>query len=132
MEKGVRLDKWLWAARFYKTRPLAQKAIEGGKVKVDGARAKSGKQIQCGQTVEVRAGLDQYVVTVRILSEKRGPATVARTLYEESEESVRARLQAAEERKTAAAGEPRFDAGRPDKYQRRMIRRFKADLEKRG
>ncbi len=125
MSESVRLDKWLWAARFYKTRPLAQKAIEGGKVKVDSARGKAGKQLQIGQKLEVRVGLELYHITVMGLSEKRGPATVARKLYEESEESKLARERASEERKAAAAAEPRFDKGKPDKQQRRLIQKLK-------
>ena len=125
MPESVRLDKWLWAARFYKTRPLAQKAIEGGKVKVDGARGKAGKQLQVGQKLELRAGFELFHITVMDLSEKRGPATAARKLYLESEESVQARLQASEERKAAAAAEPKFDGGRPDKQQRRILQKLK-------
>lgn len=132
MKKTVRLDKWLWAARFYKTRPLAQQAIEGGKVKVDGARAKSGKALQIGQKIEVRAGMEHYEITVVSLSEKRGPATAARQLYEESVESLQARQRASEERKAAAAAEPRYERGRPDKYQRRQMQRFKKEVERRG
>lgn len=125
MSEGVRLDKWLWAARFYKTRPLAQKAIEGGKVKVDGARGKAGKQLQIGQQLEVRVGLELYHIRVLELSVKRGPAAVARKLYEESEESLLARQHASEERKAAAAAEPKFDRGRPDKQQRRILQKLK-------
>lgn len=120
MAEGVRLDKWLWAARFFKTRTLARKAIEGGKVRVEGARAKAGKHIQIGQRMEIRVGRDLYAINVAALSEKRGPATQARTLYEESEESRARREQAAAERKAAAKAEPDF-GGRPDKYQRRRI-----------
>ncbi|MDF3127906.1 S4 domain-containing protein [Kiritimatiellaeota bacterium B1221] len=125
MAESVRLDKWLWAARFYKTRPLAQKAIEGGKVRAEGARAKAGKKLQVGQALEIRVGMELYQITVVALSEKRGPASQARTLYEESSESVKAREQASVERKAAAAAEPRFDRGRPDKKQRRMIQKMK-------
>lgn len=125
MTESVRLDKWLWAARFFKTRPLAQKAIEGGKVRVDGSRSKPGKQLQMGQELEVRVGLEHYQITVRALSEKRGPASVAQTLYEESEASKAARQRTAEERKAAAASEPRFEHGKPDKYQRRRIQKLK-------
>lgn len=125
MSDSVRLDKWLWAARFYKTRPLAQKAIEGGKVRVDGSRSKPGKQLQVGQELEVRVGLELYQITVTALSEKRGPASVAQGLYAESAESQEARRRASEERKSAAASQPRFDSGRPDKYQRRRIQKLK-------
>ena len=123
MSEGARLDKWLWAARFFKTRPLAQKAIEGGTVRLEGARAKPGKRVREGQTLEIRVGQDLYAVTVLGLSEKRGPASEARTLYGESDESRERREQAALERKAAARAEPDF-AGRPDKYQRRRIRKL--------
>lgn len=123
MAEGVRLDKWLWAARFFKTRPLAVKAIEGGKVRVEGARAKPGKALQVGQRLEVRAGQELYGIEVLELAEKRGPAKIARTLYRESEESKKRREQASLERKAAAQAEPDF-GGRPDKYQRRQIRKL--------
>lgn len=125
MSERVRLDKWLWAARFYKTRPLAQKAIEGGKVRVDGSRSKPGKQIQVGQELEIRVGMEAYRILVLALSEKRGPASVARTLYAETEESQRDREKASLERKAAAASEPKFERGKPDKYQRRRIQKLK-------
>jgi len=123
MSDDVRLDKWLWAARFYKTRPLARKAIEGGKVKVEGSRAKPGKTVQIGQRMDIRAGLNSFEITVLDLAEKRGPASVARTLYEETEESKIRREKDAKERRAAAAAEPDF-GGRPDKYQRRRIRKL--------
>lgn len=124
----VRLDKWLWAARFYKTRPLAQKAIDGGKVRVDGARAKPGKQVQVGQKLEIKVGQDRFEIEIRGLSAKRGPAPVARKLYEESVESVREREQAGEARRLAAKSEPDM-GGRPDSYQRRVLKRFKRKNE---
>lgn len=123
MADGVRLDKWLWAARFFKTRSLAVKAIEGGKVKVQGARAKPGRTLQVGQQLEIRVGAQVFEVEVVELSEKRGPATVARTLYEESEESKVRREQGAMDRKAAAQATPDY-GGRPDKYQRRRIRKL--------
>jgi ribosome-associated heat shock protein Hsp15 len=123
MSETVRLDKWLWAARFYKTRPLAQKAIEGGKVRVEGSRSKPGKQIQIGQQLEIRVGLELYEVTILALSEKRGPAPVARTLYEESPESTERRARESQARKAAAQAEPDF-GGRPDKFQRRQIEKL--------
>jgi ribosome-associated heat shock protein Hsp15 len=117
----LRLDKWLWAARFFKTRPLAQKAIDGGKVKIDGTRAKPGKALHVGQQLEIRCGFERYEVVVRALSERRGPASVARELYEESEESRQRREREALERKAAELSTPDF-GGRPDKQQRRRIR----------
>lgn len=123
MGEGVRLDKWLWAARFYKTRSLAAKAIEGGKVKVEGARAKPGRTLQIGQHLDVRVGQERYEIEVVELSDKRGPASVARTLYAESDESRQRREQASLDRRAAAKAEPDF-GGRPDKYQRRRIRKL--------
>lgn len=120
---GVRLDKWLWAARFFKTRSLAQQAIDGGKVHVEGERSKPGRLIRTGQKLDVRQGHDILEITILKLSEKRGPAPVARTLYEESEASIAERKKAAELRKEAAMAEPRFD-GRPDKRQRRQIEKL--------
>jgi ribosome-associated heat shock protein Hsp15 len=117
----VRLDKWLWAARFFKTRPLAQKAIEGGKVKIDGSRAKPGKALHVGQPLEIRCGVERFEVTVRALADRRGPASAARALYEESDESRQRREQEARERKAAESSTPAV-GGRPDKQQRRRIR----------
>ncbi len=117
----VRLDKWLWAARFFKTRPLAQKALEGGKVHADGARAKPGKHIRVGQHLEIRVGSDTFLVEVTALSDHRGPASAARSLYHESDESRAAREHSAALRKADALSRPLTD-GRPDKQQRRRIR----------
>jgi ribosome-associated heat shock protein Hsp15 len=120
---SVRLDKWLWAARFYKTRPLAQAAIEGGKVHLNGSRSKPGHGLQEGALLEIRVGMDVYEVRVTGLSEKRGPASAARLLYEETEDGQRRRIQVAEERKAAALSEPARE-GKPDKYQRRRIQQL--------
>ena len=120
----MRLDKWLWAARFFKTRPLAQKAIEGGKVHAEGIRVKPGKHIQIGHRLEIRAGTDLYEIEVVALSERRGPAPAAQALYVEGEDSRKRRDKAALERKAAAASTPNF-GGRPDKRQRRQLRDFK-------
>ena len=87
----VRLDKWLWAARFYKTRSLAADAVEAGRVEVNGERAKRAKQLQVGDSLRIRLGPYHHIVTVRAVSERRGPASVAATLYEESEEGRKAR-----------------------------------------
>src|SRR3954470_10946704 len=87
----VRLDKWLWAARFYKTRSIAADAVETGKVEVNGERAKRAKQLQVGDSVRVRLGPYQHLITVLVLSERRGPGSVAKTLYEENAESRKAR-----------------------------------------
>src|SRR5215216_6759118 len=87
----VRLDKWLWAARFFKTRAIAATAIETGKVEVNGERAKRAKQLQVGDVVRIRLGPYHHIVTVRGLSEQRGPASLAATLYEENPEGRKAR-----------------------------------------
>src|SRR4030095_6932867 len=83
----VRLDKWLWAARFYKTRALAAEAIDGGKIDVNGARAKRAKMVHVGDEVTIRQTPFEHVVNVRGVSERRGPASVAQTLYEETADS---------------------------------------------
>src|SRR5690349_11038955 len=93
----VRIDKWLWAARFYKTRSLAAEAIGGGKVLVAGERVKPAKMLQVGDEVRLRLGPYEHVVVVRALSERRGPATVAATLYDETAESRAAREKLADQ-----------------------------------
>ena len=97
----VRIDKWLWAARFYKTRSLATDAVLAGHVHVNGARVKPAKDVRVGDDVEVRIGTFTWSVTVTGLSDKRGPATVARTLYAETAESTKAREEQALQRKLA-------------------------------
>ncbi len=128
----VRIDKWLWAARFFKTRSLAATAISGGKVDINGTKVKRSKLVQLGDVVCVRKGPYQYELTVRGLSERRGPASVAQKLYEESEASVAQRdeiaARLAEER--AAAPPPIFKGGRPTKKDRRALSRFKRDSSK--
>lgn len=120
----VRLDKWLWAARFYKTRALAADAIEGGKVEVGGARVKRSKLIQTGDSIRLRLGPYEHVVTVRGLSERRGPASVAATLFEETPESKKAR-EDLQFRMKAAAPQFAYDSGRPTKKQRRDIEKLR-------
>ena len=121
----VRLDKWLWAARFFKTRSLAAEAIAAGKVEVNEERVKPAKPIGLGDSVSVRLGPYLHVVTVRGLSERRGPATVAATLYEETAESVAARAKLAEQLRMAPAAFVYEDKGRPTKRDRREIDRFR-------
>lgn len=121
---AVRLDKWLWAARFFKTRSLAADAIDGGKVHVNGARAKRGKLLHVGDQVRVRKPPYEFHVTVRAVSEQRRSAAEAAALYQESEESVRARQELSERHRAAQAG-VRLPKGRPTKRDRRMITRFK-------
>ncbi|UCF39762.1 MAG: RNA-binding S4 domain-containing protein [Gemmatimonadota bacterium] len=120
----VRLDRWLWAARFYKTRSVAADAIDGGKVQVSGTRVKRSKLVEVGDQLRIRKPPYEFLVTVRQLSEHRGPAKVAQTLYEESQESVHARerLRAQLTHQPVAAYEGK---GRPTKKDRRQIDRLK-------
>jgi ribosome-associated heat shock protein Hsp15 len=119
-EESVRLDKWLWAARFFKTRSLAADAVDSGKVKLNGERTKPAKAPKLGDRLEIRAGQFAFVVTVSGLNDRRGSATIAHQLYVESEESKAAREQLRGElRANAAAGI--FYKGRPTKKVRRQI-----------
>ena len=122
--KQLRIDKWLWAARFFKTRSLAKQAIEGGKVQVDGQRVKPSKEIETGVTVSLKQGWDNKEVLVLQLSDKRGPAPVAQKLYQETEDSIQKREKTATERKLAGAAVAR-PATKPNSKQRRHIHRFK-------
>jgi ribosome-associated heat shock protein Hsp15 len=123
----VRIDKWLWAARFFKTRSLAAEAIEGGKILVAGERVKPAKLLQPGDEVIVRLGPYEHVVTVRGVSERRGPASVAATLYEETAASRAAREKLAEQLRMAPAAFVYEDKGRPTKRDRRELDRFRDD-----
>jgi len=125
--KKVRLDKWLWAARFFKTRSLAKQAIDGGKVHVNGARSKSSKEVEVGATLDIRQGWDEKTVVVTSLSDRRGSATQAALLFEETPESIKKRDEQAEQRKLHRAMNP-LPEGRPTKQNRRRIHRFKRDL----
>jgi ribosome-associated heat shock protein Hsp15 len=119
----VRLDKWLWAARFFKTRPLATEAVSGGKVTVNGARAKPGRAVSVGDELTIRRGPFVFDVIVRGVAGRRGPADVAARLYEETEESreKRSRLATQLQQQRALRAEQR---GRPDKKERRALIRF--------
>ena len=128
----VRLDKWLWAARFFKTRSLAADAIEGGKVELNSERVKRAKSVQVGDEVSVRLGPYEHVVLVRAVSERRGPASVAQTLYEETEESRTAREKLAAQLKMAPATFVYEDRGRPTKKDRRELSRFIDERRRRG
>lgn len=121
----VRLDKWLWAARFYKTRALAKAAIEGGKVHCRGERCKASKEPKLGEELVIRTGFDERTVTVRALSSVRKGAPEAQQLYEETAESQARREQAAALRKAGALGVE--TDGRPSKKQRRALQRFRSD-----
>lgn len=120
----VRLDKWLWAARFFKTRALAKQAIEGGKVHYNGARAKVSKLVELGALLQIRQGFDEKTVEVLKLSDQRRGAPEAAQLYAETEQSQAVREQAADQRRAIRAGQV-VDAGRPTKKGRRQIRDFK-------
>jgi ribosome-associated heat shock protein Hsp15 len=120
----VRLDKWLWAARFFKTRAIAADAIETGKVEVNGERAKRAKQLQAGDSVKVRLGPYHHVVTVRGISERRGPASVAATLYEEDPAAKKAR-EAMQLQVRIAQSAPGYERGRPTKKDRRDIEKVR-------
>src|SRR3989454_850437 len=109
---SVRLDRWLWAARFFKTRALASAAIAGGKVQVNGTRAKPAKQLKIGDALRVRVGPYEWLVTVRALSERRGPPKDAQLLYDESPEGRAARERLAEAHKNAP-GPPHPGKGPP-------------------
>lgn len=121
---SVRLDKWLWAARFFKTRGLAKKAIEGGKVHYNGARAKTSKNVELGALIRVPQGWDLLEVEVVALSDQRRGAPEARALYRETEESAARREREAEARRLTNQA-MQHPLKRPDKKQRRDIRRFK-------
>ncbi|OJZ17044.1 MAG: RNA-binding protein [Thiobacillus sp. 65-29] len=119
----MRLDKWLWAARFYKTRQLANEAIENGRVKVDGARVKPAREVKPGDRLELRLGESDWTLTVRALSMQRGPAPQARTLYEEDADSRMRREREQAERRLVANPAAALK-GRPTKRDRRQIHRF--------
>jgi ribosome-associated heat shock protein Hsp15 len=120
----LRLDKWLWAARFFKTRSLAKAAIEGGKVHLGGQRVKVSREISVGDELHIRQGWDQKVVVVKALSDQRRGAPEAALLYEETADSIAKRETEAAARK-AAGGMNDRPAQRPTKKQRRQIHRFK-------
>jgi len=119
----LRIDKWLWAARFYKTRALAKQAIEGGKVHCDGVKVKASKEIEVGSKIQLRLGFDEKTVVVMKLSDKRRSAPDAQTLYEETPESLKARTELAQQRKGQAS--IWASDGKPNKKQRRDLQRFK-------
>ncbi|MCK9531226.1 MAG: RNA-binding S4 domain-containing protein [Gammaproteobacteria bacterium] len=123
MDDKVRLDKWLWAARFFKTRALASEAVTAGHVEVGGARAKPARPVKVGDELTIRKGVQVFVVHVREVSERRGSATVAQQLYEETADSRYKREAAAEQHRLAALLAP-APQRRPDKRDRRRIMRF--------
>ena len=119
----VRIDKWLWAARFFKTRSLAAQAVEAGRVRLNDVRVKPAREVKVGDALAVGVGEHEWLIDVKALAVQRGPATVARTLYEERPESIARREAAIAARREHA--DPAQDLhGRPTKRDRRQIRRF--------
>ncbi|QWT42394.1 ribosome-associated heat shock protein Hsp15 [Dickeya dadantii] len=123
-DNAVRLDKWLWAARFYKTRALAREMIDGGKVHYNGQRSKPGKLVELDAEITLRQGNDARTVIVRALSVQRRPAAQAQALYEETQQSIEKREKLAQARKLNALSMPHPDR-RPDKKERRDLIKFK-------
>jgi len=120
----IRLDKWLWAARFYRTRTIAKQMIDGGKIFYNGQRTKSGKAVSIGDIIKIRQGFEEKLITVIALADKRSDATFAQTLYKESKESIESREKNALARKQGILLSPASDT-KPDKKQRRKLREFK-------
>ena len=122
-EDKVRIDKWLWAARFYKTRAIASEAVNGGKVHLDGQRIKASRTVKLGDIYDIQRGYDRITVVVDDLSGRRGPASVAQALYHETEQSIQKRARENEQRKLARMAQPVIDH-RPNKRERRKLRSF--------
>ena len=125
---GIRIDRWLWAARFFKTRSLAKAAVEGGKVHLESSRVKPSKEVQVGQQLEIRRGDTFQVVIIETLSEQRGSATVAQTLYTETPESIEQREVRKSVRRMERAG-LNIPSSKPDKKNRRALAQLK-DLDR--
>ena len=123
----LRLDKWLWAARFFKTRSLATEAIKGGKVHLNSQRVKPSHSVEIGSLIRIKKESIEQTVVVRALSDKRGPAQQAQTLYEETEASIQLRDKRSQERKAMFAAMPHHATRRPNKKDRRKIIQFKQE-----
>ena len=123
IENRTRLDKWLWAARFFKTRAIAVQAVTGGKVHLMGQRVKASRQVKIDDCYEISRGQERFEVIVQALSERRGSATQAQLLYKETEASIDRRAHESEQRKLAAMQKP-VSERRPNKQERRKIRQF--------
>jgi ribosome-associated heat shock protein Hsp15 len=122
----TRIDKWLWAARFFKTRSAATEAVAGGRIEVNGAAAKPSRSVKPGDRIRIRIGPIEYQLTVKAIGERRGSAPTAQALYEESPESVATRAKIAAERRFASA--PAYEEkGRPSKKDRREMDRWKGE-----
>ena len=124
----LRVDKWLWAARFYKTRSIAKAAIEGGKVHLDGQRVKVSREITIGERLTIKQGWEEKEVIVKSLSDQRGPATVAQMLYEETPESAQRREREAQARK-AAGGAVARPIQKPGKHERKALEKLRKQFD---
>lgn len=124
MDTSIRLDKWLWAARFFKTRALATEAVSGGKVHLNGHRVKPGRLVQAGDDMRIQQGIYTYEVIVLAINKQRRPASEARLLYTESVASIEAREKTAEMQRLTAQGR-QMPEHRPNKHERGQIIRFK-------
>ncbi|WP_194721180.1 RNA-binding S4 domain-containing protein [Noviherbaspirillum malthae] len=123
MSESVRIDKWLWAARFFKTRSMATDAVDGGKVRLNGERIKPARGVKPGDTLEIDNGSTEWEVVVKNLADKRGSAAIAQTLYEETEKSIAEREKKAEQRRFFHEPSESIK-GRPTKRDRRLIDKF--------
>ncbi len=121
----MRIDKWLWAARFFKTRTLSREAVELGRVRVSGERTKPSREIRVGDVLQIMRGQERFEVQVAGLSEVRGPAPVAQTLYEETEQSKEKRTRIAEMKRFSEEPATSIRKGRPTKRDARKLREFK-------
>lgn len=128
--EGMRLDKWLWAARFFKTRNLAVEAINGGKVHLNGKRAKPGREIKPGTQLEIHKGSFEWDITVQVIPKQRRPASEALQFYRETDESIERREQLSEEQRRLRTGTPHSDKGRPTKRDRRQLDQFTGRQQK--
>ena len=124
----LRVDKWLWAARFYKTRSIAKTAIEGGKVHLDGQRVKVSREISVGECLTVKQGWDEKEVVVKALSDQRGPAPIAQALYAETRESIERREREAQARK-AAGGATARPTQKPGKHERKALEKLRKQFD---
>lgn len=122
--QGMRLDKWLWAARFFKTRQLASEAINGGKVHLNGQRTKPGKEVRIGSRLRIHKGSLEWEVQVKVLPQQRRPASEAVNFYEEDEASMVKRQEQIKEQHELRAANPKPEGGRPSKRDRRQIHQF--------
>jgi ribosome-associated heat shock protein Hsp15 len=127
-DKKIRLDKWLWAARFYKTRAIAKAAIEGGKVHYDGQRCKVSKTVDLNAKITLRQGFEEKIVEIKALSDQRRGAPEAQALYEETAASIKARMDESERRRIMKHATAAPDH-RPNKKERRQIHQFKHQSE---